>query len=1123
MSEPLPLGPGHPVPSQSWEGRRSALRGEFLPQPTKKKRRRWFNIKRKDYKDRMITPDRGAVIDAEKRLEQLDTDVQKGDTFTPPDAVRSAARRALKLIEAGHAGSGFTAVGRGRASDLAAGRSVSLDTIKRMHSYFARHEVDKQGKDWSNTESPSPGKVAWLAWGGDPGKAWAGSIVSRLEKTYNPDQPRDENGRWATSSSQSTESDEETYLGQHQPSDDGPPAWDLTAVGEEDQWYMPADVYDHPDWYVGDPGSKASKETIAVLRSIRGNPDAEVTIYRSAPSSVSAIEPGNWVTLSHTYAKEHGQHATDSAQDWPVLEMKVPVKEVLFAGDDLNEFGWFPQGRVNKKFDPQQKRDEKGRWAKTTGTKERVHEGIVELHPVAFPESAAPDKRSVELFHRLNSSHVPKEIREIVEGEWSGSSDPMTGIMAVSDDEEARSALKKRAVDVVSKAMAKDPEFVEWHTDVMKNYQSDELQNVVDALKPLTDDYYSPSPKNDDSPEVLVLRMDLQRALDRGTQADKATSFLMSYDYDITNYETPEKAASIIARAYIDQWAASAGGSYPLSWAIQRGASELFGVEHEIPESAEVYEGAVDEEYKTHEVPIRSFLKATYEQTQKELKNAGIKSLRVTRGYNCPRDDLVVDNDEKLITRFGERQVVPVTVSANPLTSWSTSWSTANQFVGQVKTQYESDIDEEEYEGVTQRVTTIPMRITAEIPAERILSMPCSGTGCYPESELVVIGGPTMKGAGELAAEDHWDEVFAAVMSGKTHTNENGRVFKSASRMFIDEGDQADWPKRTPDKMSDLARTPVAKVDPNAAMNAVRALNTNVLDDLVLEEIGRQAPKLSQALRRTMTTITDSPALKELFGKWVQGDFSDWQTELEKVASVLNVNPQKLAEALEIPMRNGFNMPANAMSKTLSVPFNFEYPDMWASKWSYVHAGEMITTQSKGMVKTIRNMVSEAMNGDMTTEDLKWSLRHNIKLPPRYSQAVKNYRESLRKSGMKNSKINQLSEAYARRLLLDHADTIARTEVMTALSKGQRKYWDDMAGSGILPTNIIMRMWSTSKDERTCATCIPMQGKKVAYNARFELPTGVWVDETPAHPRCRCSIVMHIPEPEDLLRARQQG
>ena len=97
-----------------------------------------------------------------------------GKTFKPPKSVQSAARHALDLIEKGKAGDGFTSVGRCRAHQLANGEAVSMSVIKRMHSYFSRHSVDKKGKDWNND---SPGKVAWLAWGGDAGRAWVNSIL----------------------------------------------------------------------------------------------------------------------------------------------------------------------------------------------------------------------------------------------------------------------------------------------------------------------------------------------------------------------------------------------------------------------------------------------------------------------------------------------------------------------------------------------------------------------------------------------------------------------------------------------------------------------------------------------------------------------------------------------------------------------------------------------------------------------------------------------------------------------------------------------------------------------------------------------------------------------------------
>jgi len=98
------------------------------------------------------------------------------DGFVPPQEVRNNAKRGLEL-RAKH-GRGGTEVGVARARDLSNGKALSLDTLKRMNSYFARHEVDKKGEGWGKD---SAGYIAWLLWGGDAGRAWAKRITSEQE------------------------------------------------------------------------------------------------------------------------------------------------------------------------------------------------------------------------------------------------------------------------------------------------------------------------------------------------------------------------------------------------------------------------------------------------------------------------------------------------------------------------------------------------------------------------------------------------------------------------------------------------------------------------------------------------------------------------------------------------------------------------------------------------------------------------------------------------------------------------------------------------------------------------------------------------------------------------------
>ena len=114
-----------------------------------------------------------------------DDEDDRGDSesFSPPSSVRSAARRGLELRKK-HGKGGLTTqeagkqgIGSGvaRATSLANGESVSYETIKRMAAFFSRHEKNKSGGE------DDAGRIAWLLWGSDAGKAWANRIIRMVE------------------------------------------------------------------------------------------------------------------------------------------------------------------------------------------------------------------------------------------------------------------------------------------------------------------------------------------------------------------------------------------------------------------------------------------------------------------------------------------------------------------------------------------------------------------------------------------------------------------------------------------------------------------------------------------------------------------------------------------------------------------------------------------------------------------------------------------------------------------------------------------------------------------------------------------------------------------------------
>jgi lambda family phage portal protein len=78
---------------------------------------------------------------------------------------------------------GGTEVGVARARDISNGKNLSDDTVKRMHSFFSRHEVDKKGQGFQPGEDgfPSAGRIAWALWGGDAGQTWAAAKVKGMQ------------------------------------------------------------------------------------------------------------------------------------------------------------------------------------------------------------------------------------------------------------------------------------------------------------------------------------------------------------------------------------------------------------------------------------------------------------------------------------------------------------------------------------------------------------------------------------------------------------------------------------------------------------------------------------------------------------------------------------------------------------------------------------------------------------------------------------------------------------------------------------------------------------------------------------------------------------------------------
>ena len=104
------------------------------------------------------------------------------------------------------------------------------------------------------------------------------------------------------------------------------------------QGIMPADVYTNTGknlYGLGD--SVVDREWFAAAMKAKGNPNAEIEVYRAVPKGVKTINNGDFVTTSKKYAEMHGENVLD--EGFEIIKKKVPARFLSSEGYPY-EFGY---------------------------------------------------------------------------------------------------------------------------------------------------------------------------------------------------------------------------------------------------------------------------------------------------------------------------------------------------------------------------------------------------------------------------------------------------------------------------------------------------------------------------------------------------------------------------------------------------------------------------------------------------------------------------------------------------------------------------------------------------------------------------------------------------------------
>lgn len=194
--------------------------------------------------------------------------------------------------------------------------------------------------------------------------------------------------------------------------------------------------------------------------------------------------------------------------------------------------------------------------------------------------------------------------------------------------------------------------------------------------------------------------------------------------------------------------------------------------------------------------------------------------------------------------------------------------------------------------------------------------------------------------------------------------------------------------------------------------------------------------------------------------------------------------------------------------------------------------GQLIVEITEQMREVVRETIAQAQSGQMTYQSAAIRLQSTIPLTSRDAGAVDKFIEKkfakFMRDGLSEArariKAQDMGAKYAAKLLESRTRTIARTEIIDASMSGRYIGWEAGVTAGQI-SNDSIKEWIAEPD--ACPICRELDGKLIGWNDEWQFPEGVTAGSSnrmpPAHPNCRCSVVILPPDYAENIFTPQSG
>lgn len=223
----------------------------------------------------------------------------------------------------------------------------------------------------------------------------------------------------------------------------------------------------------------------------------------------------------------------------------------------------------------------------------------------------------------------------------------------------------------------------------------------------------------------------------------------------------------------------------------------------------------------------------------------------------------------------------------------------------------------------------------------------------------------------------------------------------------------------------------------------------------------------------------------------------------------------QLSETLEEALRTKVGEGGEAELRRLDriakadVAARFDLRNPFSEDFVRRRGAELVSGITGAARERIREAVEAGFVQGVPVRTTARAIRESVALDPRLARAVENHVQRLADTGADEDTIERQAQAYANRLLSYRAETIARTETMTASNQGTLDSWRQAQREGLIPGGTMKRWIHAKGSTRTCKVCDELGTSEpvAALGGQFySTILGEAFDAPPAHPNCRCTV-----------------